>query len=431
MTEPLHVLIWGTAAQGPCAYYRGGEQFTDELRKYGVETRSITKVELKGPADVSAEEAFKQGLLEVDLSELEWADVVMFRRYYNTALKCTLDDDDLKRSCGYVTQDLDAAAKHEHPMKHQDDITRVVWPAVRDYWTGGIIYDTDDNHWEIKRWNGYFVDVMGEHDLIADMTRNADLLTTSTPKLMEVYGRYNKNRRVIRNAIDPALYTTDGRDAKGRFLKAVDTSKPRMVYYGSTARLRDYAGRYATRNGDDGSGPALYAVNELARKGKLHRVFVGADKGTEDVVGTIFDEQYPYTKGFRAFGKALANTRGDIGIAPLGGDDFDICKSELHWLEYAVTNMPVVAQRFMGGGPYSVIRDGVDGLMARNSREWLDALTRLANSKDLREQIAGAARERVLAEYDYRVRAAEWADAFKWTAEHAGSGRRRIEPVAA
>jgi hypothetical protein len=79
----------------------------------------------------------------------------------------------------------------------------------------------------------------------------------------------------------------------------------------------------------------------------------------------------------------------------------------------------------MGGGPYDVIRDGVDGLLSRNKAEWRQNLRRLAASPQLRQDLAGHARERVLADYDVRKRATEWADAFRWAADHAGRGGPR------
>jgi spore maturation protein CgeB len=80
--------------------------------------------------------------------------------------------------------------------------------------------------------------------------------------------------------------------------------------------------------------------------------------------------------------------------------------------------MAVIAQRFNGEGPYSVIRDGVDGILARGAQEWHDSVKRLASSSDLRAELAGRAKERVLAEYDYRLRAREWADAYRWAWNH-------------
>ena len=417
MADPIKVVVWGTAQEGPCAYFRG-HLYDEPLKALGVETRHIAKVQFKvtpGWEDKPWPEIVAANKVELDTSDLDWADVVMFRRYYNTSLKCALPSPGLfETGCGFLTQDRDEAADHPHGTKAQDDITRSVWPAIRDSWTGGIVYETDDDHWQIKPWNGYYADVIHERDLIADMTRRADIVTVATPTLKESYGRYSNNIRVIRNAINPDLYVKDAPHPGG--------DKPRFVYYGSTARMRDYAGDRDERGRRVG-GYAHKAVE--ANRSKLHRVFLGTNPGTEELIRMAFDEQHPYIEGIAAFSKALANLHGDIGIAPLVGDDFDRSKSELHWLEYAMTDMAFIGQRYKGEGPYSVVRDGVDGLLARGAQEWMDAIGKLASSKDLRDEMAGRAKERVLAEYDYRQRAAEWADAFRFAAENPGYGARR------
>lgn len=408
MMDTVNVLVWGTASQGPCAYFRG-HLFDAELERLGVNLRHISSVAFKpapGWEDKPPVEIVQAGKMQIDTSDLEWADVVMMRRYYNTAWKCKASND--LSICNFRTQSDAEADAHPHGSMRQDDITRIVWPAIRDHWTGAIVYETDDDHWNIKRWNGYYVDVVLEHDLIRDMARSADLVTTATPVLAKRYGRFNENIRVIRNALDPELYIKDTPHPGG--------DKARLVYYGSTARMRDYAGKYLGH--PDVPGYAFEAVE--ANRHLLRTVFIGTNPGTEQIISRMFDEQTPYIEGISAFSRALANSHGDIGIAPLGGDEFDQAKSELHWMEYAMADMAVVAQRWKGDGPYSVIRDGVDGLLAKGAQEWHDAVKALASSKGLREQLAGAAKERVLAEYDYRVRAQEWADAFRFAASHAG-----------
>lgn len=392
--------------------------FDPIMPSLGVEMRHISQVSfrpMEGWENIDPNEAFRQHKMEVDTSDLEWADVVLFRRYYNTAIKCAQSSDDKPgEGCGFLTQDMTAAAAHPHGTRRQDDITRLMWQAIRDHWTGGIVYETDDNHWEIQPWNGFYPDVIAERDLIADMTRRADLVTVATPALIPYYGRYNDKIRVIRNAVDPELY------ARGE--PRHEHEKQRLVYYGSTARLRDYAGKYATGNAADGDGHAYRAVE--AHRGLLTRVFLGTDPGTEEVVGRAFDEQTPHIEGIAAFSKALVHSDGDIGIAPLGGDTFDRSKSELHWLEYALADMAFVGQRFAGkNGPYDVVREGVDGFLARGRSEWHDAVGKLARNPNLSRDIAAAAKERVLRDYDFRVRAIEWADAFRYARDNARGAR--------
>ena len=39
----MNVLVWGTAEQGPCAYFRG-HMFDEEWKKMGISVRHIDKV---------------------------------------------------------------------------------------------------------------------------------------------------------------------------------------------------------------------------------------------------------------------------------------------------------------------------------------------------------------------------------------------------
>ena len=411
----MNVIVWGTAEQGPCAYFRG-HMFDEEWKKMGINVRHIDKVNFiakPGAEGLPQDEAMRKGLLAVDTSDIDWADIVMFRRYYNCSAKCN--------TCGMATKDPAAIQVHPHKMEFRDSITEWMWPAFEsEKFDKAIIYETDDNHFQIRTWNGYFPDVKAEWPLITRMAQRADLLTTSTGPIANHYGQFNDNVRVIRNAIDPSIYTTDApRPDHGG-------SRPRVVYYGSTARMRDYAGYPSGVGGKWEGGYAGKAIEELRKE--LWNVFIGVNPGTEHVIAPFFDEAFHYVENIQQFAKNLASSHPDIGIAPLGGDDFDRSKSELHWLEYAAVGAAFIGQGFKyGDAPYSMVRHGVDGLLARTRSEWYDGIKSLVRSKDLREQLAGAAKERVLKEYDYKDRAKEWADAFKWAVEHKGiwkNGRR-------
>lgn len=411
----MNVLVWGTAEQGPCAYFRG-HMYDEEWKKMGINVRHIDKVNFiakPGAEGLSQDEAMRRGLLSVDTSDIDWADVVMFRRYYNCSAKCN--------TCGAATKDPAAIQVHPHKMEFRDSITEWMWPAFEsEKFDKALIYETDDNHFQIRPWNGYFPDVKAEWPLITRMAKRADLLTTSTGPIAAHYGQFNDNVRVIRNAIDPSIYTTDApRPDHGG-------GRPRVVYYGSTARMRDYAGYPSGVGGKWEGGYAGKAIEELRKE--LWNVFIGVNPGTEHVIAPFFDEAFHYVENIRQFAKNLASSHPDIGIAPLGGDDFDRSKSELHWLEYAAVGAAFIGEGFKyGEAPYSMVRHGVDGLLARTRTEWYDGIKSLVRSKDLREQLAGAAKERVLKEYDYKDRAKEWADAFKWAVEHKGiwkNGRR-------
>jgi glycosyltransferase involved in cell wall biosynthesis len=180
-----------------------------------------------------------------------------------------------------------------------------------------------------------------------------------------------------------------------------------LLFYGVSARLRDYA---VCRDAVDETALA----NPDAR-----RVWIGSD---DPAVRAVADEVQGYLRSAPAFARSLVAARPDIGLAPIVDEPFNQSRSELHWLEYSMAGAATVASRLMGGGPYDAIRDGVDGLLARNKGQWRDALRTLAGSPGLRADLAGRARERVLAQYRAADRAMEWAAAYRWAAENAGRG---------
>jgi len=248
------------------------------------------------------------------------------------------------------------------------------------------------------------------------MAKRADIVTVSTPTLARYFRALSNNVRVVRNSINPNLY--------GATTPRPEGDKPRLLYYAQAVRLRDYAGYPDDATGKWNGGYARAAVSDHKRD--LRTVFMGAENDWErSLCRKYFDEVHPYAN-IREFPVALSNTHPDIGIAPLMGDMFDQGKSELHWLEYTMAGAATLAYRYNGDGPYNVIRDGVDGVLARGRSEWSNGVKRLLDPA-FREDVASAARERVLADYDYRNRAREWKEVYEWAAEHPGYNRKETD----
>lgn len=414
MPETVKVLFWGTAVEGPCAYFRG-YMFDEPWKALGIEARHITNVRFHLPPEYHGREvdAARDGRAALDTTDIDWADVIVLRRYYNTTQKC--------RRCVWLSTDVQEGARHRaetgHEIDLQDTITRTLWPAIATLTSKAIIYETDDRHVlpngfpGLANWNGYYVDVAFETDLVRAMASRADLVTVATPVLARLYGHFNDEVRVIRNAIDPTLYVADEPRPAGDL--------PRVGYYGGVARWRDFAGDLDSAGKQIGGEP-FRAVQRY--RNAIRTAFLGWEPKDDPnrAFSLGFDELHEYVASIPGFARALANLHLDIGLAPLVGDDFDAAKSELHWLEYSATGAATIATAFRGAGPYDVIRHGVDGLLARTGQEWQDALRRLLRNPAEMTDIAAAAKERVLREYDYRQRAHEWAGAFRWAAEHAG-----------
>jgi hypothetical protein len=415
MTDTVHVLIYGSSSAGVCDYYRLG-MYAERLAALGVEMKSWSEFNdhlISVPAAYAnrLDDAIRDGVAQPDLTPLDWADVVLFRRWYSV-VPCCEDCD--------TTGSADSVAAHCRATGHSPNVPDRLLPLLLTTFREhpevlrgrAVVYETDDDLIAGAPWLPYYKRLVPDRPIIEAMMRQADLITVTTPVLAGMAGRFNASVRVVRNAVDPAWYDDAAAPAR-----PAPEAGPRILYYGAAPRLRDY-------------GVCRDAVDAVAAQTPgARRLWLGAaqDPGIRAVV----DEAFPYVEGVAAFARALAATRPDIGLAPVVGDDFDRAHSELHWLEYSMVGAATIASRTMGGGPYDVIRDGVDGLLAQTKVEWRDGLCRLAASSGLRADLAGKARERVLAEYTADHRAEEWADAYRWAAEHGGRGVVRGRPAAA
>lgn len=299
-----------------------------------------------------------------DWRPLDWADVVVFRRWY------------------------------------QDPTTPEAW---REAGLRGKarVYDTDD--WDISPNKKIpHRDLILKHVAqVEQMAREADVVAVSTPALAKQYAVYSRRPPiVVRNAIDRNLYQPSSTDFR-------QDVAPTAIFYGSRARLTDYFGAYDARGSHQG-GYAHAAVTAA----RLPVIWMG-DEGVGQTIPREFSRIVPYDHDLRNFARALVSTRAVVGLAPLSGDNFDVFKSELHWLDYSAAGIPVVAQRMMGDSPYSVIRSGKDGFLARGHSEWVGSVALLARNPGMRADFVAAAQERLDAEYDPAKRAGEWAAVFR------------------
>ncbi len=411
MSSPLHVLVAGSIDSGVCDFYRLG-MYASRLTEHDVEVRPwiVSAHVPRACADdpLAALQALQTGEAVPDLTPIEWADVLVFRRTYATSWVC--GDCDVAGPDRATAETHCTAAGHRLQGPSEPVVRALVDLLDRDPAVlrgRALMYETDDDLLSPSVWNNLSRRLAPERDLIERVVRRADLVTTTTPVIAGRLRRFTDAVRVIRNAVDPAWYqaASPPPDLAG---------DPRLLFYGGPERIGHYNVCRA----------ALDAV--VGRHPRARRVWLGSDR---PFLSGVVDEVRPYVAGVPAFARALVEARPDVGLAPVLGDKYDLARSELHWLEYSLAGAATVASRTPFGGPYDVIRDGVDGLLAGSPREWRRQLERIVASRTLREELAGRARERVLAEYDVRDRAAEWADAYRWAAEHAGrasQGRRFV-----
>ena len=93
----------------------------------------------------------------------------------------------------------------------------------------------------------------------------------------------------------------------------------------------------------------------------------------------------------------------DIGVMPLPDDQWSRGKCGLKALQYMALGVPTVCSPV--GVNTEIIQDGANGLIAATEDEWVEKLTRLLRSAELRGRLGRAGRETVEERYSAEVQA--------------------------
>lgn len=100
----------------------------------------------------------------------------------------------------------------------------------------------------------------------------------------------------------------------------------------------------------------------------------------------------------------VADLRGiDIGIMPMPEDDWTRGKCGMKALQFMGLAIPTVCSPV--GVNSTIIRQNENGLLAASDDEWVDSLSRLLNSVELRERLGRAGRATIEANYSKAVHA--------------------------
>lgn len=88
----------------------------------------------------------------------------------------------------------------------------------------------------------------------------------------------------------------------------------------------------------------------------------------------------------------------DIALCPLVGTNFDVCKSNIKWLECSMTNSACICTDCPA---FSCVEDGVTGRKIKNY-EWYDAIKELIHNHALRDGIVKNAKSCIREEWSWQ-----------------------------
>ena len=98
------------------------------------------------------------------------------------------------------------------------------------------------------------------------------------------------------------------------------------------------------------------------------------------------------TRLFKEYPKLISDINPDITLAPLEDIPFNHAKSCIKWYEMTAIGAPIVASDIT---PYDPIENGKTGFKAKTYRDWIKYLSRLIESREIREEIVKNATEEI------------------------------------
>lgn len=246
--------------------------------------------------------------------------------------------------------------------------------------------------------------------------RDSKAITVTTNYLKNVYSIYNKNIYVLENYIDlDEIFTDEIRKTREcRRMEHEAKGEIWIGWAGSNTHLPDL---------NVAKDAMIRILNEFPnvklclggwdgffrdKEGKIHYPETNPWKDVPENKKIVI----PWAKDMKDYPKMLSHF--DIGIAPLEDNDFNRCKSDIKFKEYAGAGVPVIASSVE---PYAKsIKNGVDGLLVQTKgavfNDWYKKIKSLVENRELRLQMAENVQKRAIVEFDMDKNVYKWKDAY-------------------
>lgn len=265
-------------------------------------------------------------------------------------------------------------------------------PAYRHYGTAEFDYQWPDGVitpiWKNGEKEFFIEDNITRQDYFRAAFKRADMVSTTTSVLQNIFLKLNKNSVVLPNLVDINLFPR---------LECVK-KEIRIGWQGGVSHYEDL---YMM-------APAIKKITEKYDNVKF--VFFGDVRfyGIFKGIPRERIEWHPWVQ-YVAYPYKLVTLNLDIGLCPLVDNEFNRNKSAIKYFEYSAIKIPTIASNIP---PYaSVITNEKDGLLIPDDN-WFDAVERLIKDKELRDNLAKNALENVYQNHNADKFAHLWLLAF-------------------
>ena len=235
-----------------------------------------------------------------------------------------------------------------------------------------LVFDFDDSIWLMDTSNANKIwEWLKSSEKISRIISHADLVFAGNKYLHDYAKQFNSNVKIIPTTIDTEFHK--------RKIPYTDNATVCIGWSGSTTTIKHFEQavpvlkKIKEKYGDTVSfkvmGDATYKNNEL------------------NIVGIAWsnDTEVDILSSF------------DIGIMPLPNNEWVKGKCGLKGLSYMALEVPTIMSD-VGVNP-EIIDEGANGYLAKNEQDWINKLSLLIDSFELRERIGKNARKTVLEKY--------------------------------
>ena len=252
------------------------------------------------------------------------------------------------------------------PLAGQASLVKMGWLTVAEF-------DDDPEHFPVVAENRH-------------LTFSAcHAVQTSTEALADVIRPHNPNVRVFANQV--ALLPS---------LRAAREGGPLTLFFGALNRETDWADLVEPLN------------RVLAERGDSVRIRIVHDSAFYDAIETEQKEYEP----FCAYDRYVEILRSaDVAILPLKPTRFNLCKSDLKFIECAAHGVAAMASPTVYG---ATVRDGETGILFDSPEQFEAGLNRLIDDAALRRSIVEQAHRYVA---DERMLATHYRERYEWYSE--------------
>jgi len=325
-----------------------------------------------------ANELINQQLAEVNVSyrldsnEMQWADLIVMQR----------------PSSWMAMEYIRAARSYGKKIIFELD----------DYLPGVVPSNPGVKWWDLS---------LGNAGIAFEIMKTCDGVTTTTQRLANELGLWNRNVFILPNYIDESCWK--GMVLSKEFEKRKKDDIIRIGWEGASGHLQDLELiRNVVKKITDDYPKVHFSIFGYAPKDILY-VFDNIQSSCKHCGKENQLEVHP-TVPVLEYPKKLTELAFDIGIAPAVDISFNACKSDLRFKEHSMLGIPTIASD-IDAYKYS-IKEGKTGFLVKTAKEWDDSLRLLIEDKKRRLEMGNEAKNWVK-DLTIQKNIWRWTDVYK------------------